>query len=217
MRKLINDRLEVLGELKADMARALDVGSQDINNWMVRNSVPKKHIPKASVYLDCDLDSLLSGDTEGAHTERGLKSGKYDFIQQFNVRLAAGDGYYNGEYEEVESLAFLKSWLREKGWAAKELAVVQVDGDSMMPRLHDDDKILVKTTCTNVKNNKVYAILYADELRVKRLELRYDGALLIKSDNPAPEYSDQVIPAQDIENIKIVGRVVHLVSGGGFD
>ena len=86
----------------------------------------------------------------------------------------------------------------------------------MMPRLHDGDLVLIDITDTNIKSNKVYVIRERDDIRVKRLELRYDDALVIKSDNQSPEYSDQVVPKEYTDSIEVVGRVVHLVSGGGF-
>ncbi len=158
--------------------------------------------------------SDIYGETQP--TERGLPKGKYEFIPYYDVQFAAGNGVEDDHYSEVKDLAFRKSWLAEHGFNQNCLVIVEVSGHSMQPRLHNGDKVLVDTACTEIKDGKIYALSYGNQLKIKRLEMRYDEAMLIHSDNPSPEYTTEVVPPADLEHIKIVGRVVHLVAGGGF-
>lgn len=149
--------------------------------------------------------------------KRGLPEGKYKYISFYNTQFAGGNGSTHTEFQETkQDRAFRSNWLESEGLNATELKIVVVTGESMMPRLYDGDQILIKTTCTNIKNGKVYAFRYGNELKVKRLETRYDWALIINSDNPSPEYKQEIIPKSDLESIQIAGRVIKIVSGGGF-
>lgn len=66
-----------------------------------------------------------------------------------------------------------------------------------------------------VENGRVYAIRYGNKLRVKRLSLRYDGALVIDSDNQSAAFKREIVPAEDLDNIGIIGRyVAHSFDGG---
>ncbi len=210
---------ENAGLNQSELARAIDVSPQSVQQWESGETTPRRNrIEKLASVLGVTVQELEFGVPDNAiKNVRGLPKDKYEFIPYYNISLSAGSGFDNGDYEEIKNeLAFRKSWLREEGLNAESLAVVKVEGDSMLPRLHDSDLILVDTHCTDIQSSKIYAIRYATELRVKRLEHRYDGALIIKSDNQSPEYSDEIVPAEDVENIEVVGRVVRLVSGGGF-
>jgi len=63
-----------------------------------------------------------------------------------------------------------------------------------------------KNTLDQIVDGWVYAIRYGNELRVKRLRKRFDGALLIDSDNPA--YPREIVEPHQIEHIGIIGAYV---------
>lgn len=135
----------------------------------------------------------------------------YDFIPRYNVRAAAGAGA-NHEHELVEKhLAFRSDWLRAKGLRAKDLKVIVASGESMEPRIQDGDILLVDVSDREpIKNDKVYAVLYEDAVRVKRLYRRFDGTLILHSDNPiATPRAEEVPPEKQAAMLaQVIGRVV---------
>ena len=61
-------------------------------------------------------------------------------------------------------------------------------------------------TLDQVQSGKVYAIRYGAELKIKRLSKRFDGALIIDSDNPL--YDREVVDPSQLEHISIIGKYV---------
>ena len=76
------------------------------------------------------------------------------------------------------------------------LALIEVHGDSMVPTIDDGDLVLVGRHQSVFRNDGLYVIANGDQLMPKRLQRQLDGAILIRSDNPAYESirasSDQV-------------------------
>ena len=81
----------------------------------------------------------------------------------------------------------------------------------MEPYLEDGDVVLIDTGQKEVVDNAVYAIRYGDELRIKRLAKRFDGGLLIRSDNP--RYAEEALNSSEAAMIDIIGKM--LWRGGG--
>lgn len=85
----------------------------------------------------------------------------------------------------------------------------------MEPILFPDDRILVNMADTSpIHNNHVYAIVYGDEVRVKRLIQLMNGDLIIHSENP--QYPDEIIHKGDEINFRIIGRVIDKSGSGGL-
>lgn len=136
-----------------------------------------------------------------------LPEGQYVFVRRMRVRLSAGNGHLIFDEEEGEPLAFTTRWIKSRGLSSAHLVVVTAAGDSMEPTIRDGNLILIDRAQTTMQEGHVFAIRYGDELRVKRLYARYDGGLILRSDNRS-KYPDQEIPAPDLRHIDIVGRVV---------
>jgi phage repressor protein C with HTH and peptisase S24 domain len=124
------------------------------------------------------------------------------------VELSAGPGC-EVELEQVEDhLAFRTDWLKSKGLRADSLRAVYARGDSMAPRIQDGDILLMDTTVGSIVDGAVYALRYDRDVRVKRLTWRFDGALIIRSDNPDPAYRDEIVPREQLEAVNLLGCVV---------
>jgi hypothetical protein len=138
-----------------------------------------------------------------------LPEGMYALVPRVMVKLSAGNGYINYEEETGPPLAFQSSWIKREGLHRSSLCVVEAHGDSMEDRIHDGDVLVVDTSKKQVVDGKVYALRYQNELRVKRLYRRYDGGLILHSDNK-DKYPPENIPPEGFDHIEIIGRVVHL-------
>ena len=147
-----------------------------------------------------------------------LPDGEFIKVPRLNVRLSAGHG--NGEHPEIDlqrenPQVFRAEWTRKERLKPGALASMYAQGMSMEPRICDGDSLLVDTSQTLVIDARVYAIWYAGELRVKRLFKRVDGGITIHSDN-ATDYPRIEVTPDQLEHVRILGRVVHVQGTGGL-
>ena len=78
----------------------------------------------------------------------------------------------------------------------------------MAPGIRDGDLVLINLALTTLSDGEVYALRYFDQLRLKRLFRRFDGSLILRSDNP--RYEDEVVPPEYLDgNVGIIGKVVY--------
>lgn len=126
-------------------------------------------------------------------------------VQQFDVVASAGPGIVNGDEESTGGLSFSRQWLAKRGLQPNNLKVINVSGESMMPRLIDGDKVLVDISDTNPKSGRAYVLLQGDELLVKYCQLLPDGLLRVSSANP--DYPTYDIDLARNSGVSIVGRV----------
>ena len=147
-----------------------------------------------------------------------LPPGDYVNIPRLAVYLSAGNG--SGKVLEVEleknrPQVFRAEWVRDQRLRPAKLACMYAHGNSMEPRIQNGDSLLVDTGQHDVIDGRVYAVWYADELRVKRLYKRVDGGLIIHSDNER-DFPRQEVPVDQLEHIRIIGRIVHVQGTGGL-
>ncbi|WP_235927597.1 S24 family peptidase [Sandarakinorhabdus rubra] len=106
----------------------------------------------------------------------------------------------------MASIAFQSGFVRGlSGSPAECLAVLAVEGDSMLPTLAHGDQILIDTNESHPSHDGIYVLRVDDALLVKRLSLNpATRRLTIRSDNDAyPTWPDC-----DPAAISVIGRVV---------
>lgn len=137
-------------------------------------------------------------------------------VPESKIEFAAGDGRINYELvEDEEPATYRRSWFQKYGINPDRVRRFRVTGDSMEPLLYARDTILVNLDETQVIDGRLYAIRYGDQLRVKYLSRRLDGALVLRSVNPA--YRDEEVPAELAnEHITVIGRVRDRSGTGGL-
>jgi phage repressor protein C with HTH and peptisase S24 domain len=106
-----------------------------------------------------------------------------------------------------EYMALRDDWIRHTfGIPPDKLLLETARGESMLPRIHDGDLLLVDTTEQQFHSFGVYVLAVDGERLVKRVQRKVDGSLTLISDNPA--YETDHVPAADAGNVKVVGRVL---------
>lgn len=134
-----------------------------------------------------------------------LSPGDYAMVPRVAVQLSAGNGALVDVPLSLPPLAFREDWLRRQRVSARtNLRVCDVRGPSMEPYLYDGDVVLIDLGQTDVEDAEVYALLYGDELRIKRLSRRFDGGLLIRSDNR--DFQDESLQPKDMRHVRVLGR-----------
>lgn len=153
-----------------------------------------------------------------------VQSGKIDLIQaalgqplaaqpdhfvmvpRYDVQASAGGGALIHSELIVDYLAFRQEWVSRMGLNRQKLALIEVHGDSMEPSLYNSDLILIDLRASGLSVDGIYAIQHRGHLLVKRIQVKLDGTVIIKSDNPA--YEPEVLGPDEAEGLVVVGRVV---------
>lgn len=130
-------------------------------------------------------------------------------IPIFDHSAAAGGGRFNDEFNSHYCIAVEERWVKSVlRRSSRDLAGINVSGDSMEPTLKEGDIVIADLSFQGSLSDGMYVICIGDLLFVKRLWVRVDGLVVIRSDNPA--YPEEVVnPAQT--PIRIYGRVVAAV------
>ncbi|HEX5278158.1 MAG TPA: S24 family peptidase [Fluviicoccus sp.] len=193
----------------ADLIIKMDVPQKTLYGWKYRGTVPYEQVEKVAISKGVSLDWLMLG--------RGLPRNEEEkpsvrqpeelvMVPRYDVKASAGDGLLIHSEAVVDRLAFRREWISLMGLNPKRLAMIHVEGDSMEPTLFDNDIILINLDVTELKEDGVYVIQHRDVLRVKRIQNKMTGEVVIRSDNHAYE-SETLMPA-DAERLHVVGRVV---------
>lgn len=221
----INYGLKKTGKSQTKLAEECGVKSPSVNNWVTGKTkeLMASVAIKASKSLNVDLNWLITGkgEPEGdpvvALDDDETPSDDYVQIKEYGVRCAAGNGCEPTYEEQTECVpaTYRRSWFQRICVNPEHCKRFIVSGDSMEPILFPDDRILVNMADTSpIHNNHVYAIVYGDEVRVKRLIQLMNGDLIIHSENP--QYPDETIHKGDEINFRIIGRVIDKSGRGGL-
>jgi len=154
-----------------------------------------------------DLTWLLTGEhSDGAQVAGTPTTSDLVFAPMFDVQASAGLGS-EVQAEDIEDyFAFNKSFLsRQLNVSGEQLVFVTISGDSMLPTLHDGDRVLVDMSQKGVNHEGLYLLQSEDGLMAKRLSDK-QGELSVISDNP--EFDNWTIPAQGREANPVTGKIV---------
>jgi phage repressor protein C with HTH and peptisase S24 domain len=130
----------------------------------------------------------------------------YARVAVYGGRAAAGAGGEGGDRVK-HYLVFREQWLRAVTSAPiDELAVIEIDGDSMEPTLRSGDHALVDRTEVRPRQKDGLYVIRADGgLQVKRVSAHpVSGLLTISSDNPAYRSYADIRPG----DVAVIGRVI---------
>ena len=218
--------------VKAHLADFCGVSRPAVSDWIDKNvqTLEQSNAEKAAKFLGVNhrwLNGLSSQMLEDIVPESknnslyrpvmaweapdDLDPDSFMIIPHVDVKFSAGYGRM-AEFEPTPlktGCAQPLEWFHKKRVSPKNLVEVDLDGDSMEPRIPSGSIVIIDksiNTLDQVQNRKVYAIRYGDELKIKRLSRRYDGALIIDSDNPS--YEREIVEPQDLEHIGIIGKYV---------
>lgn len=128
-------------------------------------------------------------------------------VPRYDVAASMGNGSVIHSEQVVDHLAFRAEWVRtELSANPNNLVLISAIGDSMEPTLRAGDLLLIDRSDAGVKQDAIYAFATNGELRVKRMQLKIDGSVVVKSDNP--QYDSEILTSEMAASLRIVGRVV---------
>ena len=213
----LQQRMSEVGLSQGELARRVGTSQATIHRMLHGGN--SRYITQVASELGTTAEWLLHGVGEpGAgrpqqiiewEDPEDLPPSRFCLIPRKKVSLACGDGMHVVvEPEDAPPLAFSSAWIRKIGLKKENAVLAEARGASMAPRIADGDLLLVDMGRKSVSEGQVYALRYGDDLKVKRLFRRYDGALILVSD--ADEYPDETIDPSALEQgwVEIIGKVV---------
>ena len=213
----IRSRLDALiaarGEDYASLSRRLGRNASYIQQF-IKRGVPRRLSESDRRILAAHFgigEHLLGGPVHSGRAilpRPGLAraADEYVLIPQYQVRASAGSGALGDSETPTASIAFQAGFVRDLASSPPDaLAILTVEGDSMLPTLAHGDQILIDTQDKGRLRDGIYVLRVDDALLVKRLSPNpATRRITIRSDNDAyPSWPDC-----DPAAIHIIGRVV---------
>lgn len=197
------------------LADFLDVQPGTISGARHRDSFPIQWAFKIAQEYGCLTDWIMTGEGRKRHsgpsepvaTTDEIIGKEYVRVPRYEVAASAGGGAFVESEQVVDYLSFRSEWVKNAlGVSVKDLALINVIGDSMEPTLSDGDVVLLDMTFRGVQDSSIYVLQLNGTLLVKRIQHRLDGSLEVISDNQ--RYKPETVIGDDANQLKIIGRVV---------
>lgn len=209
-----HERLEVLvgDESVRSFGRRVGISDTTIRKYLSGETEPTlSRLAAIAMVCDISVEWLVTGAgltppwLEPSDAQR-LNEDEYALIEGYNIAVSTGHGLFGEDTEVTRCLAFRRRWLSYRGFSDKQLKVVFARGDSMEPTIKDNDSLLVNLSSIAPIDGKIFVVRLGSELYAKRIQKRWDGGIELISDNK--EYDKQVIPAEELEQLQVIGQVV---------
>lgn len=228
-----NGRAERLREALAKgggrikVAEQIGIHPQSLTRYLAGRDMPTSNLVAIAEACAVSLEWLATGrasqaphDTTPLIDERspdatlwsqnvsGSGKSRYVALPRYNIAASAGGGALAEHAQVVEYIAFDVDFVRNRlRRDPKHLVLIEARGDSMEPTIRDGDILTVDVTPGQpLHNAQLYILRVNDNLLVKRLEQRVDGAVIVHSDNT--RYSPETIPRAQLATLNIVGEVL---------
>lgn len=202
--------IEKLGGMKPASATA-GISDDQLAKWRAgraRASFPGLVAMARQAAISLDW-LAFGGDASASQSQIQEPAGPGEdlaIVQSYAVQASAGAGLVPYDEGEVTgTFAFSRTWLRNFGINPDMAAIIEAKGDSMRETIHDGDPMLLNRGITDVENGRIYAIRIADELLVKRIQIKTDRSIVLISDNPA--YERETLSEDRAIALHVVGRV----------
>ncbi|MDL2229526.1 transcriptional regulator [Treponema sp. OttesenSCG-928-L16] len=191
---------EKSGLSKKDFAESLGLSlSMNYQISSGRLKFPRDLLTRLSATYSVNLHWFLTGEGQS-----GLE-GDYVEIELFEQEASAGYGRELDDYIERRFIPILSDFLHPHN--PKNLKAVQVAGDSMIGEHIYDKDIAIFSTIQKDEGNGIYVVSVGNTLLVKRIDFDpVNQTLELISANPA--YAPRRYSGEDLNDIKIAGRVV---------
>lgn len=197
-------RINVPGKGAKDGVLCFKVPPALLNKIVVNDLYITEEIVNEAVYKNS-----ITPDRAVSDIKAGYKIDDAVYIEHYTeAKAAAGHGQVTPTDCMVVNVAVNTSdWRNYVGINPRYVKVISVYGDSMKPTLQHGDQVLIDTACHTFIDDGIYAIQQGDYLRVKRIKLRLDGSIEVKSDNNH-EFKAEIYMPDEAADFVIVGRVL---------
>lgn len=122
-------------------------------------------------------------------------------------RLALQAGQVVMIEERRSPVAFPPDWLQRRELRQENLALYQAEGDAMAPLIRAGDILLIDLADSGPVEGGVFLIHDSRTLIIRRIDVDYDGAWILRADNLTRYPDRRVSPAAQETQVNLVGRV----------
>lgn len=197
---------EELGLTQAETAEKLDVSLATYGAWEQGRRKPGyEELDRICKLFLTSADWLMYG-TDTGHF--GGAQPQLVWIPHYNVELGAGPAFALDNSQIQQYRAFEQDYIRAHGLDKTKLSVCKVRGDSMAPRIHDGDLVLVDHRPLSAYVDDIYAIRYGNnEGVIKTLQFLPGNRVKVISENR--KYDPFELDLADAgDDFAIIGRAV---------
>lgn len=195
-----------------------------INNWTARG-IPRTKQKRVADALGWTLDDLLSEDDTLVPEPRSPESPTHhpEIRESATGYPAPGDRWLKLPQRriavdpETGALSIDDSgaaptcsepWIERAKVCTAHLALLEAQGDTMAPLIRHGDLLVVDLNDREVADGSVFVVRYGGALRSRRIDLRYDGSLILRCEDQA-RYPDELVPRADRDrHVQVIGRVL---------
>lgn len=179
-----------------DIAVIAGVSQQSVSNWLAGKLMPRMGaIEKIAEYFDVAKSDLLE-----------MKDGYESKATRIPVLGTVKAGIPITAIQEILDYEEISPEMARCG----EYFALRIKGDSMEPRMHEGDVVIVKQQSTVDSGQIAIVLVNGDEATVKKVRFRDNGIELIAFNSYA--YEPHFYSAEEIQRlpVEIIGRVVEL-------
>ena len=196
----IAERRKILGISQIDLGKQIGVSQAVFSRIeQAKTRVDIEVIEKLCEVLGLDVSEALTPD----QVKKPESKEGYRTIPEYNVRVSAGHGEFQGIEEVKQNLQMPKMFLPENG----QVGFVRVEGDSMTPTIAHGDYVAVEFD-SGYTSDGLYLIRIDDAVFVKRLQRKFGGVRII-SDNQ--QYEEMNVAPDDGNDFGLIGRVALVI------
>ncbi len=226
---MFSDRLEALRKERnltqkrlADIAEVSPVAVKKWLNGEVKN-VAAVYITRLADYFHVNSSWLVFGKGPKVCTNAVVSANNqeedYVQIKESTIGFEYSSGVYRPTWKELETgsvCVYKRSFFIELGVKPENCIRVCVGGDSMSPLIFNGDYVLIDTSLQrDIAEGKIYAIGVEDHLLIRRLFLKTNKGLVIRSDNR--NFVDEELSPEEVSQyITIIGRVIERSGSNPF-
>jgi phage repressor protein C with HTH and peptisase S24 domain len=216
MTEVAVDRLKEIGQRLAlaikqaggiaVVSQSVGKGGRSISRYIAGDAeMPLLTAAELADVTKVSLTWLLTGEGS-ATSDISAASDDSTMLPLLHVEGSAGSGRRSEGEGIVSRLPFSRALLRELGVRSEHCHFIRARGDSMEPTISDGAVVLIDTARRDDREDGIYVLMVGDDVRIKRLAFNTFGGLAVMSDNPA--YPDETLGRGDLDQVKIVGKVV---------
>lgn len=216
------ERRKELGLSQAALAKLAQVSQSTIGNIESGIRTSPNSIPAIAAALGVRAIWLTEGKLPKleTHEDTDYNPRTNINIPMLDIKLSAGNGNLIWEVDTSSQISLPRSMI-DGGYDIKPdcIVIVVADGNSMLPTIHHDDRVIVDICETkDFINNKVYALAIDDMWFIKRVKLDQEtGGIRIISDNPDKKrYPDKQISPDRMDSVRIIGRCIARLGPGSL-
>jgi phage repressor protein C with HTH and peptisase S24 domain len=212
---------EKLGLTQQNLAVKTGVSLTSIQNYE-SGQIPKGEIvARLAEVVGCSTDWLLRGSILGGAEVSKAQQNQSDveedgslsesgaeilLVPMVEARLSAGSGSLETSTRLQRQYSFRSDFLRRRGNPA-QMILVRVSGDSMEPKIENNDVVLIDQGQKDLVPGKIYAVGVEDMVYLKMVNAR-PGQVVLSSVNEKyePIYIDTLDDSES--RIRIIGRAI---------